>query len=274
MACRLQSGPCRRYGFEDPAYPPSNVAPASIKSLFYGLRSKGNAAEFADLIDAHHYTDGFALVPQGSPTNNTTDASSAFSRKDPTFDISFAVERQDALDAASNSDGNIFASLLGLDPKILSYVQYADGIDQQSSADSVTALWPSTLGYFLSQMMSNVFSVDQIEDARQYVLANASPRGAIPAFRTGQTPYGVLPATSLKRYKPTQSRTAAPSIEAPLVDFIQRLWPIWLQSPPRRHTCKTAETPINSSRASSAWMPVPWPSAAVLFWEMTSFGTI
>ncbi|WP_260735077.1 hypothetical protein [Tunturiibacter lichenicola] len=196
----------------------------------YGLRSKGNAAEFSNLIEAHHYTDGFALVPQGSPTNNTTDASSAFSRKDPTFDISFAVERQDSLDAASNSDGNIFASLLGLDPKILAHVQYADGIDQQSSADSVTALWPSTLGYFLSQMMSNVFSVDQIEDARQYVLANVSPRGTIPAFRTGQTPYGVLPVTSLKRYKPTQTRTAAPSIEAPLVDCIQRLWPVWLQS--------------------------------------------
>jgi hypothetical protein len=196
----------------------------------YGLRSKGNAAEFADLINAHHYTDGFALVPQGSPTNNTTDASSAFSRKDPAFDISFAVERQNALDAASNSDGNIFASLLGLDPKILAHVQYADGIDQLSSADSVTALWPSTLGYFLSQMMSGIFSVDQIEDARQYVLANASPRGAVPAFRTGQTPYGVLPVTSLKRYKPTQTRTAAPSIEAPLVDFIQRLWPVWLQS--------------------------------------------
>jgi hypothetical protein len=196
----------------------------------YGLRAQGNAAEFASLIEAHHYTDGFALVPQGSPTNNTVDASSAFSRKDPTFDISFAVERQTALNTSASTDGNIFAGLLGIDPQHFAHIQYADGIDQQSSADSVTALWPSTLGYFLSQMMSNVFTPDQVEDARQYVIANATPRGAIPAFRTGQTPYGVLPITSLKRYKPTQTRVSAPSIEAPLVDFIQRLWPVWMQS--------------------------------------------
>jgi hypothetical protein len=197
----------------------------------YGLRTQGNAAEFADLIDAHHYTDGFALVPQGSPTNNTTDASSAYSRKDPTFDISFAVERQGALNTAPSSDGKIFAGLLGLDPQRLAHIQYADGVDQQSSTDALTALWASTLGYFLSQMMSSVFTADQIEAARQYVIANACPRGAIPAFRTGQTPYGVLPITSLKRYKPTQTRAAAvPSIEAPLVDFIERLWQVWLNS--------------------------------------------
>lgn len=204
---------------------------AGFEQIFvYGVRAKGTAAEFADLIDAHHYTDGFALVAQGSPTNNTSDASSAFSRKDPTFDISFAVERQAPLNTSASSDGNVFAGLLGLDAQRLAHIQYADGIDQQSSADSVTALWPSTLGYFLAQMMDSVFTVDQAEDARQYVIANTSARGAVPAFRTGQTPYGVLPITSLSRYKPAQSRVSAPTIEAPLVDFIRRLWPVWMQS--------------------------------------------
>ena len=75
---------------------PDQHARVSIASSFMVSAAKGTAAEFADLIDAHHYTDGFAFVPQGSPTNNTIDASSAFSRKDPTFDISFAVERQSA----------------------------------------------------------------------------------------------------------------------------------------------------------------------------------
>lgn len=196
----------------------------------YGMRAQGNASEFADLIDAHHYTDGFAFVPQGSPTNNTTDASSAFSRKDPNYDISFAVERQAALNVTGTCDGNIFAGLLGLDPQRFAHIQYADGIDQQDATDAVTALWPSTLGYFLSQMMSSVFTDAQVENARQYVLANATARGLLPAFRTGQTPYGILPITSLKRYKPAQARLAIPSVEAPLVDFIQRLWPVWLQS--------------------------------------------
>jgi hypothetical protein len=206
----------------------------------YGLRSQGTVAEFADLIDAHHYTDGFAFVPQGSPTNNTTDASSAFSRKDPDFSTSFAVERQAALNTSPSCDAAHFAALVGLDPSRLAHIQYADGVDEQSSADAVTALWASTLGYFLSEMMSKVFTNAQIENARQYVLANARPRGSVPAFRTGQTPYGVLPVTSLKRYKPVDTKLTAPSIEAPLVDFIQRLWPVWLKSsasaPHMQHT--------------------------------------
>ena len=37
--------------------------------------------QLSGLLTAHHYTDGFSLVPQGAPTNNTSDAPSAFSRR-------------------------------------------------------------------------------------------------------------------------------------------------------------------------------------------------
>ncbi len=197
----------------------------------YGLRvGEGANSELQALINAHHYTDGFAFVPQGSPTNNTNDASSAFSSKDPNSEISFAVERQAALNSSANCDANVFASMLGLDPNTFAHIRFADGINEQSGADAVTALWPATLGYFLDQMMAKVFSADQIEQARQYVIANAIPRGPIPAFRTGKTPYGVAPVTSLARYKPVETRLTAPSVEAPLVDFVRRMWQSWLDS--------------------------------------------
>ena len=194
----------------------------------YGIRSSDDAgADLKDLVDAHHYTDGFAFVPQGSPTNNTADASSAFSSKDPNFEISFRVERQAPLNTNAAADAVAFASMLGLDPSCLAHVRYGDGINEQGGADAVTALWPATLGYFLSQMMASVFTPAQIENARQYAIANAIPRGLIPAFRTGVTPYGVAVVTSLSRY---QTVRGAPSIEGPLVDFIRRLWPTWLTS--------------------------------------------
>lgn len=204
---------------------------AGFERLFvYGVQSADSAAsDLKDLINAHHYTDGFAFVPQGSPTNNTADASSAFSSKDPDFEISFAVERQAPLNTSTAADASAFASLLGLDPSCLSHIRYADGINEQSGADATTALWPATLGYFLSQMMASVFTPAQIENARQYAIANAVPRGIIPAFRTGLTPYGVAVVTSLSRYQARGER-GVPSIEVPLVDFIRRLWPTWLSS--------------------------------------------
>jgi hypothetical protein len=196
----------------------------------YGLRTAGKNGnqEFASLLDAHHYTDGFSLLPQGAPTNNTTDADSAYSRKDTDYEISFAVERQGALNTDANCDGNAFATSLGIDAAVLAHVCGADGTYEHNAKDMITALWPSTLGYFLSQMMADVFAPAQIETARQYVIANAVPRGPIPAFRVGKTPYGVLPVTSLRRYPKQQLFVS--SVEPPLVDFISRLYPNWLAS--------------------------------------------
>lgn len=198
----------------------------------YGLRTAGadGSSDLVNLLDAHHYTDGFAFVPQGAPTKNTSDASSAYSRKDPDYDASFAYERQGPLTQQPNCDGNVFARLVGIDPAHLEHTQYADGTNNQSAQDMLTALWPATLGYFLSQMMDPVFQADQIESGREYVAANTMPRGPVPAFRIGTTPYGVLPVTSLKLYKPPRPEQPFELIELGLVNFLSRLWPGWLAS--------------------------------------------
>jgi hypothetical protein len=197
----------------------------------YGLRSApAGDTEFASLLDAHHYTDGLALVPQGTPTKNTSDASSGYARKDPDYAISFATERQGPLNTASGCDGDVFAAALGIDPSHLAHIQYANGVNAQSGQDMLNALWPATLGYFLGQMMDPVFTSAQIEAAREYVAANTNPRGAVPAFRVGTTPYGVLPVTSLTRYDPARAKEPTAAIEQDLVRLVSRLWPIWLAS--------------------------------------------
>jgi len=208
----------------------------------YGLRSEtkvdGNGNTnlattgseiLAALLDDHHYSDVLSLVPQGAPTNNTSDASSFYSRKDQDFEISFAVERQKSLNVDAAADGSLFAAALGIDPATTAHVRASDGFGVRNGRDMLAALWPATIGYFLTQMMASVFTPAQIEIARQYVLANAIPRGALPAFRVGKTPYGVLPVTSLRRY-PTQPSRLAGTLEPSLVQFILKLWPNWLNS--------------------------------------------
>ncbi len=197
----------------------------------YGLRTQGakGSDAFSSLLDAHHYTDGVSLVAQGAPTNNTPDVDSAYSRKDVDYETSFAVERQDPLTKDAACDGNAFVRLIGIDPSHLAHVGLADGFGSRNGTDMLTALWPATLGYFLSQMMTDVFQPAQIETARQYVLANATPRGPVSAFRVGKTPYGVVPITSLRRYPETPT-AAAGSIEPGLVTFVDRLWNTWLAS--------------------------------------------
>jgi hypothetical protein len=209
----------------------AELSAKGIDQIFvYGLRGSDSQAgqTFAALLNAHHYTDGLALVPQGSPTNNTPDATSAYSRKDPNYEISFETEREGPLTSNPACDGVTLASLVGIPSTTFDHVADADGTDSLDSTDMLRSLWPATLGYFLNQMMANVFSADVIEQARQYVLANAYPRGPIPALRVGQTPYGVLPVTSLRSYA-VDPKLAGP-VEAGLVNFVQKLWPTWLAS--------------------------------------------
>ncbi len=203
--------------------------------LVMGLRmaaaSSPGDAGFAALLNAHHYTDGLAFVPQGAPTNNTPDAAAAFSRKDPDYAISFQVERGSALTAAADADGAVAAGLLGIPAGTFDHVRYADSHGVRNGRDMLTALWPATLGYFMDQMMGPVFGAAVADEARRFALASAIPRGALPAFRTGNTPYGVLPVTSLAAYppsRPTIARLQNP--EAALAEFLKILLPVWQAS--------------------------------------------
>lgn len=233
---------------------PEQRASGFDRIFVYGLRAQDSSGSdtFAHLLDALHYSVGVALVADGAPTKTTPDASSAYSSKDPDYDISFAIERQDALTNDPAADGNAFAALVGIDPCHMAHigdpwhmanVGHADNTSVRNGTDMLTALWP-TLGYFLTQMMVNmaggyeigppkraiaVATSPDMESVRQYVLTNVNPRGPISAFRVGRTPYGVLPITSLRRYNPSGEGPGRLG-ERALVRLLLCLWPKWLAS--------------------------------------------
>jgi len=203
---------------------------AGFDQLFvYGLRAADPkpAQTWAGLLNAHHYTDGLSFLPQGAPTNNTPDATSIYSRKDPDFETSFETERQSPLTGNPAADSAAFASLTGIPAATFDHVQYSGETGALNSQDMLRVLWPATLGYFLGQMMANAFTPAEVEETRQYVLANLRPRGPLPAFRTGTTAYGVLPVTSLSNYAVT---AASGPIEPALVNLVRHLLPVWLSS--------------------------------------------
>jgi hypothetical protein len=217
------------------------LAPADLKAGFDrivvlgvrgGKQDGPGSTPFTGLLGAHHYTDGLAFVPQGTPTNNTPDAPAGYSRKDPDYAISFAVERGAPLTGDPTADGPVAAGLLGLPAQVFDHVQYADGHGVANGRAMLTALWPATLGYAMDQMFAPVFSAQALDQARRYALANAIPRGALPALRAGTTPYWVVPVTSLAAYPaaPVQSPLGGPDPEAALAGFLKPLIAIWQSS--------------------------------------------
>ncbi|HEX8658840.1 MAG TPA: hypothetical protein VF690_14950 [Hymenobacter sp.] len=158
-------------------------------------------------------TEGLALVPQGTPTNNTQgeesgfgsdqqfDAESTFPMltQPATYPAAYPVQRQEAL------DGQRLSEALGLPATALATVDHATGQDVQEAQQMNRALFPATYGYFLEEMMRPLFSVEAVDWIRgfceQYVLG----RGTVPAFRVGNEPYGVLPTTRFSTWKASSS---------------------------------------------------------------------
>ena len=181
------------------------------------------APALEQLIDAQHYTQGFAIVGQGSPTKNTPDSASTYARRDPGALRSFRVEVQGNLAADPRSDGQVLARGLGVGADHFQAIDQADGRGQENARLMAVALWPSTLGYFLSQMMADLLTDSEVDAARQFFVDHVRARGRLPAISVGAVPYGVLPVTSLSRWR----QPAAAAVEGTVLSLIRKVQPAW-----------------------------------------------
>ena len=76
--------------------PPATLAAGIDSLLVFGTASSQSAsatsAQLADLLDAHHYTDGLEFLRFGTPTNNTDDRRAGYSSDDAAHARSFQME--------------------------------------------------------------------------------------------------------------------------------------------------------------------------------------
>jgi hypothetical protein len=163
-----------------------------------------NATDLEELFQHHLFSrSGFALVPQGTPTNNTEEAASAFSRTDDADDsydvfVNNADQFTPTTDPLLKRDGQWFAEWLGLDPAALRQVPNAGQKDQLEARAMNKALWPATWGYYLERLLNPVVGESAIRETRAFFTTYVSGRGPVPAVRIGKQPYGILPVTPFR----------------------------------------------------------------------------
>jgi hypothetical protein len=206
--------------------------------LVLGVRASETADEGRQTLEtllAHHRDgrSGLALVPQGTPTNNTEGVTSGYRRTDDpdaSFDERFGTVPPDPLLAQldpwmARTDGEWLAALLGLDPAVLHHVPNARGTDQAEARAMNAALWPGTLGYWMDALMTEAFPEEMVEHARHFFTRYVSGRGAVPALRIGRQPYGILTATAYSRLSATKLQGTEP-VEDPFLTFLRPLIPL------------------------------------------------
>jgi len=188
----------------------SALAEHGFDELFViGLRISANAGEGQRLLETllEHHRDGssgFAILSQGTPTNNTENESSGFTRTEEA-DRTFDERLHPGTDLRLNSpwyerlDGEWLADALGIDPSLLNTVGGSRNTDQLEAHAMNVALWPATLGYSLETILHPIFDADDVDRVRWFYEHFVSGRGWLPAIRLGRQPYCVLPTAPLSQ---------------------------------------------------------------------------
>jgi len=192
-----------------------------------GVRPTSDAAEgarrMARLLDAHHYTGGVALVAAGTPTNNTSTARAGWGAVDEGYDASWRWERGvPSVAAGDASDASRMARSLGVPTDALAHAVHASATTGVDARHMRTALWPATWGYMLEHLVGGLGD-EAIAEARAHFIEHVTDAGPVPTLRLGRQPYGVLPVTSLERWKLLDP--AGVDAEAPTL--LRALAPAW-----------------------------------------------
>jgi hypothetical protein len=163
-------------------------------------------AVLEDLLTEHAFSGGLALVPQGTPTNNTDTAAAGYSSAERAdADAAFALLTQDQSfdepDWTRRADGQHLVAALGLDPTHLPPLAGALAHDVAEAQAFNRALWPATYGYFLEELLHPLLGADARAWTRTFFENYVLARGPVPALRVGAQPYGVLPTTRFSAWE-------------------------------------------------------------------------
>ena len=212
--------------------PPAALAGGLDRLVIFGVRDDLTPAQaqaaFAALLDAHYYTDGLGFAPVGTPTKTTAASPSAWDPRSPQYIQSYQVlPGTTPVEPAPGTGAAAVAAALGMIPAApTALAMIGDGGTGLDAAQQRmnAAVWPATLGYFLTTLMASVFTVDGIAQVRRHFIDHIRPLGHLPAVRAGRQPYGVLPVLALGQWVPGRADSGT---DQQIVNVIGALTPIW-----------------------------------------------
>lgn len=201
-----------------------------VLGIRLGADAQAGRTSLEALLRNHQFgEEGFALVPQGTPTNNTEDAASGRSDvedADEAFDRYFGEGPEDPTGPRVTRDGRRLADLLGVDPAAaaLPTAKNYFGRDQLEAEAMHVALWNATIGFYLESMVPPVMAPRTRELVRDHFVNHVKGRGLIPAIRVAKQPYGILPIANLRGLEWLSLRLAPPRDKIERVQFLRSLY--------------------------------------------------
>jgi hypothetical protein len=182
------------------------------------------------LIDAHHYTDGISFLLHKTPTNNTQTTKSGHSQTKRDIEERYKIEcfpqdmegpreipgglwnRNDSNAGRTEHALGITAPEISEDPHenhprpdcpVLRHIEHANDLDSSFAGHIHEALWPATWGFYLERLLGIAKLPNELDVVREHFRDFVNARGPLPSIRVGNLPYGILPVTNTRNWKPS-----------------------------------------------------------------------
>jgi hypothetical protein len=190
-----------------------------------------SAAGLASLLEAHRYSRGLAFVPVETPTNNSREGGAGLPGQGERVRAGYTLERQPRAFAGSGlTHGEVSARAFGVPADSFARVAESgatatlaaepQGREPACARAMSTALFDVTVGPLLEDLIG--VDAARAERVRDHFCAHVRASGPLPTLRVGRQPYGVLPVTSLGRFK----AEASEAIDDRLLPIVRaaRVW--------------------------------------------------
>ena len=170
-----------------------------------GGGSAGTAQLLATLLEAHRCTDGLAVLPTGTPTNNTDATRSAWHPRTPPEPPDRIADQQAALVPGSTQAAARAATALGARAAGV-LTEATDGLTDDEHP--LLALLQTAAGAFSAASTNwrtlEGQSLPDLTFLVSHYIRNVRGRGLLPTLRVGNQPYGLLPVSSLDLWHGTE----------------------------------------------------------------------
>lgn len=211
--------------------------------IVFGVLEGNKAADIDRMFHQHRYGQGWRLVPQGMPTNNT-DAGRVppLDPETPEFEITSRradvaterIERPAELYTLKNDHAAALTFGLGT-TRAFDGEALSDRLDGEWSEAMTQTLWAGLHAELLDRVLSGtpaLFSAETRAAVRDFAMAFVRGRALLPTVSVDRTPYGLLPVTSL----PYFLDEPGPSFTDHLASMIAKLEIAWIGSSPAAMT--------------------------------------
>lgn len=142
---------------------------ASLQARSVGPNADSSSRRLTELFESHRYTDGMAILHDGTPTNAAANERSGYAERPPSdeaYDVEFQADRTTPFDAAKRlthtSEDHAHRALGFPVGPSASGAQPFRGLANANRMDNSHAyalnfiLWRTTWGYYLDQMMNKI----------------------------------------------------------------------------------------------------------------------